>query len=42
MLNRLLHCLNLKNSLKHGQDQNANAAYANKMKLPVEHNTRYA
>ena len=26
-LNQLLHCYNLKNSLKRGQDQNANAAY---------------
>ena len=28
-LNWLLYCYNVKNSVKHGQDQNANAAYAN-------------
>ena len=29
ILNQLIYCENLKKSLKHGQDQNTNAAYAN-------------
>ena len=41
-VNGLLHCQNLKKSLKRCQDQNVNPAYANKNELPFKYDTRYA